>query len=392
MDTVRALRKGKGSGKFKGKGKGKGKVIKSHLSIEQRRQKLSELKKNSKCLRCGGKGHWAGDPECKFPGRQKPQNQSNSQGNSKPTAHYGWSDSSSGDGMVIPPSAASSSKPVANMAVRSGVHPKSAPKAAAKSRVKDEALVRSDGEIVFYSSDGMRPLGSDTVFPSGEFKGKTYWFVLDKKTDHYHWASKLTNRSKVLDDYVKYVDQYFRVDGPTVILRDTPIQPPPIAAGSRGPKPSAKKVPPNPPLQKCAVCKDFSHRGSTAYTIRSTCLDCGHATTERRNEVPRITFEDCPHSDVDHRGSSRTVHRTYCKMCQDFIDEMPQEQHQRRVQIAKSVEEAPLETVDLIENIATPAVVEPFTHLDPLVVMFPAKLSLRRWTVAVAPHSRKRHL
>ena len=356
--------KGKGFGKFKGKGKGKGKVIKSHLSIEQRRQKLSELKKNSKCLRCGGKGHWAGDPECKFPGRQKPQGQSNPQGNSKPTAHYGWSDSSSDDGMVIPPSAASSSKPVANMAVRSGARPKSVPKAVAKSRVKDEALVRSDGEVVFYSSEGMRPLGSDTVFPSGEFKGKTYWFVLHKNTDHYHWASKLTNRSKVLDDYVKYVDQYFRVDGPTVILRDTPIQPPPIATGSRGPKPSAKKVPPNPPLQKCSVCKDFSHRGSTAYTIRSTCLDCGHATTERRNEVPRFTFEDCPHTDVDHRGSSRTVHRTYCKMCQEFIDEMPLEQHQHRVQIAKSVEEAPLETVDLIENIATSTVVEPFGHLE----------------------------
>ena len=155
--------KGKGFGKFKGKGKGKGKVIKSHLSIEQRRQMLSELKKNSKCLRCGGKGHWAGDPECKFPGRQKPQGQGNPQGNSKPTAHYGWSDSSSDDGMVIPPSAASSSKPVANMAVRSGARPKSVPKAVAKSRVKDEALVRSDGEVVFYSSDGMRPLGS-TLF------------------------------------------------------------------------------------------------------------------------------------------------------------------------------------------------------------------------------------
>ena len=174
---------------------------------------------------------------------------------------------------------AGSSKTVANMAVRSGSRPKTAPKAARKSRIKDEALIRDDGEV-FYSSVGMRPLGSDTVFKSGEFKGKTYWFVHHRHTDHCHWASKVTNRSKVFEDYVNYVDQYFRVDGPTVILRDTSIQLPPNASGSRGPKQSAKKVPPNPPLQKCAVCRDFSHRGSTAYTIRSTCLDCGHATTD----------------------------------------------------------------------------------------------------------------
>ena len=215
---------------------------------------------------------------------------------------------------------AGSSKTVANMAVRSGSRPKSAPKAAPKSRIRDEALVRDDGEVIFYSSDGMRPIGSDTIFKSGEFKGKSYWYVLHRHTDHYHWASKVTSRSKALEDYVRYVDQYFRVDGPTVILRDTPIQPPSTASGSRGPKQSAKKVPPNPPLQKCAVCRDFSYRGSTAYTVRSTCLDCGHATTERRDEVPRFSFEDCPHTDVDHRGSSRTVFRTYCKMCQEFIN------------------------------------------------------------------------
>ena len=55
--------KGKGKGKSKkGKGKGKGKVI-----LEQRREKLKSLKSESKCMRCGALGHWAGDPECKFP-------------------------------------------------------------------------------------------------------------------------------------------------------------------------------------------------------------------------------------------------------------------------------------------------------------------------------------
>ena len=56
-------RKGKG----RGKGKGKGKVVRSHLTLDERRDKMKALKAKSKCLRCGAIGHWAGDPECKFP-------------------------------------------------------------------------------------------------------------------------------------------------------------------------------------------------------------------------------------------------------------------------------------------------------------------------------------
>ena len=52
---------------------GRGKVVRSHLTLEQRREKLKSLKAKSKCMRCAALGHWAGDPECKFPsqgGRQ----------------------------------------------------------------------------------------------------------------------------------------------------------------------------------------------------------------------------------------------------------------------------------------------------------------------------------
>ena len=50
--------KGKGKGKSKkGKGKGKGKVVRSHLTLGQRREKLKSLKAKSKCMRCGALGH-----------------------------------------------------------------------------------------------------------------------------------------------------------------------------------------------------------------------------------------------------------------------------------------------------------------------------------------------
>ena len=53
--------KGKGfGGKNKGKSKGKGKVVRSNLTLEQRRALLAEIKRKSKCMRCGGSGHCMG--------------------------------------------------------------------------------------------------------------------------------------------------------------------------------------------------------------------------------------------------------------------------------------------------------------------------------------------
>ena len=64
--------KGKGKGKDKGgKGKSGGKLVKSNLTIADRKAKLQELKSKSRCLRCGVVGHWAGDAECRFKGNAK---------------------------------------------------------------------------------------------------------------------------------------------------------------------------------------------------------------------------------------------------------------------------------------------------------------------------------
>jgi hypothetical protein len=91
-------------GKGKGKPKGKGKVIRSNLSIEQCRKRLSEIKAKSKCLRCGAYGHWAGDPICKFPGAKGNTGGKDSKppSNPKPTAHFAdFLDSSSDEGIFL---------------------------------------------------------------------------------------------------------------------------------------------------------------------------------------------------------------------------------------------------------------------------------------------------
>ena len=66
--------KGKKGGKGRGgkKGKGKGNFVrKSNLSLEERRAALTRLKRDTKCMTCGEKGHWSGDKDCKMKGEGK---------------------------------------------------------------------------------------------------------------------------------------------------------------------------------------------------------------------------------------------------------------------------------------------------------------------------------
>ena len=56
--------KGKGKGESKDKGKGKRTVRPSCLPLQDRRQRLRELKAKTECRACGRKGQWAHDREC----------------------------------------------------------------------------------------------------------------------------------------------------------------------------------------------------------------------------------------------------------------------------------------------------------------------------------------
>ena len=176
-------------GKGKGKGKGQGKVVRSHLRIEQRRQKLSELKSRSKCFRCGAMGHWAGDPQCKFPGGTKPKDS----GPPKPVAHYAISDSSGDDCPGIHLGAGKEKQAVASMAL-SPATPKMGGLAARMD--EDEAL---------------KPPGSDTKMPAGSYRGKTYWTLLHR-TDYYKNGIEKGYKSKVFLDFCDWVHEYFHVN------------------------------------------------------------------------------------------------------------------------------------------------------------------------------------
>ena len=262
-----AFGKAKGKGKGKPKGKGKGKIVKSHLSIEQRRQKLSEIKAKSKCLRCGGLG------QCKMPNAPKAGS------TPKPAAHIAhMSDSSEDEGIFL--GAASPKDSIAHMAVK------------ASSGVRPEAPVSPN--------DLARPEGSDRKFLAGQFRGKTFWQILHEHPDYHQWAIK-NGKSPIASAFVTWVDQHFEYRGASVFKK--------VGAASSSsslqpiPKGSSRKKPPYPPKEKCKNCTEFTKQGSTAYTIKKTCLVCGNSTTERREQAPKFAYEDCPHSDTDFRGS-----------------------------------------------------------------------------------------
>ena len=275
---------GKGKSFGKPKGKGKGKIVKSNLTIDQRRRKLTELKSKSKCLRCGVIGHWAGDPECKFPGSKpgapgKPA--------PKPAAHFAdMSDSSDEDGVTLTASPDRDRDAVAMMAVRQA-KPSSRPSRAAASS-SNVGLISRDLDVT------MRPEDHGCIFPVGQFKGLSFWNVLFEQTGYYHHAKKHTPKSPYYVTWLNWVDKYFVVGADGIHLREVPVE----HVEHRDllvTRETGRRKPPNPPWpSKCQECHEFTKQGSTGYTIRKTCLVCGHSETTRRDMVPLMSPENCP--------------------------------------------------------------------------------------------------
>ena len=315
--------------------------MKSNLTIDQRRRKLTELKSKSKCLRCGVIGHWAGDPECKFPGSKpgapvKPA--------PKPAAHFAdMSDSSDDDGVTLTASPDRDRDAVAMMAVRQA-KPSSRPSRAAASS-SNVGLISQDLDVT------MRPEDHGCIFPVGQFKGLSFWNVLFEQTGYYHHAKKHTPKSPYYVTWLNWVDKYFVVGADGIHLREVPVE----HVEHRDllvTRETGRRKPPNPPLpNKCQECREFTKQGSTGYTIRKTCLVCGHSETTRRDMVPLMSPENCPHDDTDFRGSSKSTHRTFCKKCCTFIDEAPMQIRKERVAIAKKVETASVRAVPIVESL-----------------------------------------
>ena len=170
--------KGKGKGKSKkGKGKGKGKVVRSHLTLEQRRDKLKSLKAKSKCMRCGALGHWAGDPECKFP----------SQGGGKGKAHLAVI---ADEGLSIP----------------AGNDTAAAFVARAKSSAASSAAAAKPIAAPSHEPRAMVMEGGDKKFYLGQHRNETYAEVA-KKIEFIQWLMAQSDLSMQNKDFLTWFNR-----------------------------------------------------------------------------------------------------------------------------------------------------------------------------------------
>ena len=208
--------KGKGKGKSKkGKGKGKGKVVRSHLTLEQRREKLKSLKAKSKCMRCGALGHWAGDPECKFP---------TSQGGGKGKAHLAVI---ADEGLSIPAGNDSAAAFVA--------------------RAKSSAASSAAAPIVSPAREPRETAmeGGDRKFYLGQHRNETYSEVV-KKIEFIRWLMPQSDLSMQNQDFLTWFNRYYTIQDGSVQARASPGLP----EGAYVPRPrktGIRKTPPNPP-------------------------------------------------------------------------------------------------------------------------------------------------
>ena len=233
--------KGKGKGKSKkGKGKGKGKVVRSHLTLEQRREKLKSLKAKSKCMRCGALGHWAGDPECKFP----------SQGGGKGKAHLAVIVIAD-EGLSIPAKNDSAAAFVAR------AESSAASSAAASKPIA--APAREPREMVME--------GGDKKFYLGQHRNETYSEVAKKKKIEFiQWLMAQSDLSMQNQDFLTWFNRYYTIQDGSVQARASLGLP----EGAYVPRPLHGMVPPpnpKPSFQShCAAAGELVRRRTAGGT------------------------------------------------------------------------------------------------------------------------------
>eukprot|EP00435_Cladocopium_sp_Y103_P050664 s1856_g15.t1 len=373
--------KGAGKGKDKDKGKGKGKrIVKTQLSIQDRKAKLASLKKNSRCLRCGGYGHWAGDPECKMPNK-KPGATSSGQSSGQPNGKVGYfalSDPSEDDN-PLPCMVIGAGKKKNSFGYMGYRIPQRSPAAKANARSPPRASpATSDGSFTQVSmsspnrvprmpafrarredpmSDAALPPGSDHIFTFGQHRGYTYHEVLMQYPGYYLWGCNEPGASRILVEFLDWVDMHYDVDHgtqevtPKPVPEDVPARPAPVP-GSRSRHKTVKKRPPNPPIEIPGhVCKDFAGEGTNAYVLRKTCRECGKITQTPKNPTFSQDLATCNHAITDKRGSTKTTSRTFCLLCGTHVDEMPRDEGKRREALGKAVSQGAAPMVDLAEDL-----------------------------------------
>ena len=328
-------------------------MVKSNLTIADRKAKLQELKSKSRCLRCGVVGHWAGDAECRFKGNAKgaagkPSATPAQSGGApkpappKPQAYMAVEESDDDEVVIL---SNSGSQAHGYMAMKS-----SSTKTGKGSGVLAPRMRRSEASATMRDSP---PPGSSTLFTFGQHRGLTYERVVHTYPGYVLWGQREKCPSKNLADFLAWVHEYYVVTDSEpieVTRRERPLSETPVPVLEQPAAPSTGG--PAFYVTCRGGCKEFSKSGSNAYIDMRTCKKCG-AVTKTKKEMPVIDQATCLHGVTERTGSSRKTSRLRCKLCGMLLDEQPQDERKKRSEIAATVQESNTLDFDLLRSIAS---------------------------------------
>ena len=181
------------------------------------------------------------------------------------------------------------------------------------------------------------PPGPDTPFNFGMYRGRTFRDITYNEPGYFFWAVAQKPYGVNMKPYVEWVQECFEIDYDARTLQehstDQTVQAGPPAEEVSGSK--VKRPPRNSKeelrkvlqatKEKCEKCTRFDRTGSNSVVERRMCLDCGTVYTTKREQVPlRASPDECSHQNITYKGSTRLVHKTYCRDCGMLIDSEPQ--------------------------------------------------------------------
>ena len=224
-----------------------------------------------------------------------------------------------------------------------------------------EDFAASDKELLDESPGGGTSQGSpwdvldypeegDTQFNFGMHRGSTYLEVLRQHPDYYHWGLQEKKPSPQLTAYLTWVYRHFVMPpagAGTATLRERPLSVEEIdldrarSEAVLSKKPKSKLSMLRQQDEPCAggcPAHAISRAGSNSYVVKTTCMLCGHRTSEPRPKAtPKKVYGECEHARVDYRGSTRSVHKVYCLDCCTYVEEVPQRLHKAGKELAGKV-------------------------------------------------------
>ena len=316
-------------------------------SLEDRRERLKALKLKSKCKSCGKVGHWAGDSECKDAKDKTVHLHLTRRGACSVPVPQDIAE------MIAHPTVASSEDSSDGNYVAAYGHIDESDSDDEEPINDQVAMMHTEeaheGGYVFPDAQPLEPPeGHDRKFTFGQYRSWTYLEVLVQQPRYVVWAlAEPSPNPLFLGHFVCWVNTYYSHDSNTNTFRQKRVPTPiptgtvPAARGRNKTKLSQIRKDPNGPCPGGCRAESGTHTGSNATHRRFTCYKCGYSTqTPIVEEPPMNDPSHCPHVNTDHRGSTKTVHRTYCKDCKQVVEEMPQESWRERQGLGRAAESA----------------------------------------------------